>query len=145
MRQGRLASIIFSAASMIVTMVYIILFVGADRSAPEFTYQETNVSYREGMDRAELLTGVSAYDDGDGDVTERIVIEKVSEDREGGFVVVFYAVSDLSGNAAKSSRVFDAVFDQTEETGNKNVREETGSFPEAGIEAEIKAGVGQLE
>ena len=135
MKQGRLAGIIFSAASAALIVIYIILSIGLDRSAPEFSYQETNILYKAGMDLSELLTGVSAYDSVDGDMTERIVVEKVIEDRESGSAVVFYAVSDLSGNAAKSSRVFKAVFNGMDGEADIVEEESEGNFPEAGIDA----------
>lgn len=137
MKQGRLAGIIFSVASIALIVIYIILSIGLDRSAPEFSYQETNILYKAGMDLSELLTGVSAYDSVDGDMTERIVVEKVIEDRESGSAVVFYAVSDLSGNAAKSSRVFKAVFDDMDGEADIVEEESEGNFPEAGIDAEM--------
>lgn len=133
MKQGRILGILFSAASVVLIVACVVMSLREDRSAPEFSYQETDVLYREGMDPSGLLRGVGAYDNRDGDVTGRIVVEKVIEDREGGSAIVFYVVSDLSGNAAKSSRVFEAVFDDidTEE------EEVSGGFPEAGIDAEL--------
>lgn len=141
MKQGKILGIIFSVASVALIVIYIILSLGSDRGAPEFSYQETNVLYKEGMDLQDLLAGVSAYDSVDGDVTGRIVVEKVIEDQESGSAVVFYAVSDLSGNAAKSSRVFQAVFDGPDGEAYEGENESTGifpgSFPEAGIDAEL--------
>jgi hypothetical protein len=49
-----------------------------------------------------------ARDDVDGDLTSRIVVEKTILDEEQETAVVYYAVSDLSGNVTKQSRVFPA-------------------------------------
>lgn len=57
------------------------------------------------MEHTWLLEGITAYDSKAGDVTDRIVLEKLIERREDNIVVVFYAVSDRTGNVAKASRV----------------------------------------
>ena len=129
MRQDKVIGIILAVMSVILVVVCAVLYIGMDRVAPTIEFQAASFDYLEGMDQAELLRGVSAFDTNDGDVTERIVIEKIIENKENNTVVVFYAVSDKSGNAAKASRVFDAIY-MEEEKGS-------GRFPEAGIDADI--------
>lgn len=113
-----------------------ILYVKADRTAPVIAFESVDTVYREGMDEAEILAGARAYDSVEGDVTGRIVIEKIIEVPENGQAVVFYAVSDSSGNVAKASRVFEAVFD---------VEKETGGAAEGLMEAGITAELGSLQ
>lgn len=129
MRQDKVIGIILAVMSVILVVVCAVLYIGMDRAAPTIEFQASSFDYLEGMDQSALLRGVSAYDSNDGDVTERIVIEKIIENKENNTVVVFYAVSDKAGNAAKASRVFDAVYVEEEK--------ESGRFPEAGINAEI--------
>ena len=143
MKQGRTAGILFMAASGVLGAACLVLSARSDREAPRITFGVSDAVYREGMDREALFEGVTAYDVVDGDVTERIVIEKVIEDKEKGRAVVFYAVSDLSGNAAKASREFPAEYGGSVETAQGG-RE---PFLTAGIEAEIRqmesAGAGE--
>ncbi|MCM1126040.1 MAG: hypothetical protein NC429_06160 [Lachnospiraceae bacterium] len=128
-RQGKAAGIIFAGLNIILVILCAVLYLGTDRKAPEITFQASDAVYREGEENMELLAGTAAYDSTDGDITDRIVIEKIIEDRNAGSAVVYYAVSDYSGNVAKASRVFDAVYQKEEE--------ESERFPEAGFEAEI--------
>ena len=56
-------------------------------------------------DREELLQGVSANDDRDGDVTDSLIVESVGGITGDGQAVVHYAAFDRSGNVAKLSRI----------------------------------------
>ena len=58
----------------------------------------------EGMSEEELLSGISASDETDGDVTGSLVIEKISETGN-GTVIVTYGARDRENNVAKVSRV----------------------------------------
>lgn len=126
MKQGKVISIALTAVNAILIMVCAVMYLRADRIAPEFSFQASDIRYRQDMDKQELLAGITAYDRIDGDVTDRIVIEKVTENQRDSVAVVFYAVSDLSGNVAKTSKLFQAVYDK-----------EAESFMEAGINAEF--------
>lgn len=147
MKQGRVMGITIAVINLILITVCGGLYLRKDREKPRFEFETSGIVYSEGMDTAGLLEGVRAYDTVDGDVSSRIVIEKITGDWTGGYggtpgeetgkdsVTVFYAVSDKAGNVAKASRVFEAVFDG-EENREENSRAE--SFPGAGIDAELK-------
>ena len=79
------------------------------------SFSENDLIYYSGIDNEKLLQGVSAMDAKDGDVSDRIVVEKIVQNKNESRAVVYYAVTDLDGNAAKASRVFEAV---DEATGN---------------------------
>ncbi len=134
MRWNRIMGILLAAANGILLFLCAILYIGKDRQEPELAFEAVRTVYREGMETKELLEGVSARDAKDGDISGRIVIEKISENREENTVVVFYAVSDQAGNVARASRVFEAAFTKQDE---ENVE---GRFLDAGIEAELKEG-----
>lgn len=131
MKQSWIAGIIFAAVNVILIVVCAVLYLRTDRTPPEIEFYASEAIYTEGEENTGLLEGVSARDSVDGDVTGRIVIEKIIEDREANSAVVYYAVSDFSGNVAKASRVFDAVYMKEEEV------EISERFPEAGIDAEM--------
>ena len=82
-------------------------FITKDRQAPVISFSENETLYFEGIDEHELLKGTGAFDKKDGDVSSRVVVEKIIFDAESMQATVYYAVSDHSGNVAKASRVFD--------------------------------------
>ena len=134
MKRNRVTGILLAVANGILLFLCAILYFGKDREGPELTFEAVQIVYREGMETKELLEGVSARDAKDGDISSRIVIEKISENREENTVVVFYAVSDMAGNVARASRVFTAVYTEQGEESVEN------RFLDAGIEAELKEG-----
>lgn len=111
MKPDKTAAIIFTAVNVILIAVCIVFYVGMDRKCPEFKFQVSSLTYNESMEQVRLLENIMAYDNKDGDVTDRIVVEKMVENKAESSVVVFYAVSDLAGNVAKISRVFPAEFE----------------------------------
>lgn len=129
MKQGKIIGIALAVVNAILIIICAVMYLRADRTAPEFSFQASDIRYRQGMDTQELLAGITAYDRTDGDVTDRIVIEKITENHKDSVAIVFYAVSDLSGNVAKTSKQFQAVYDQ-----------EAENFMEAGINAEFSKG-----
>ena len=52
----------------------------------------------------DLLTGVTAYDGKDGDITSRVIVESISNFSESGVCMVTYAVVDNDDHAEKESR-----------------------------------------
>lgn len=130
MKQDKIIGIVFTAMNLILVIVCIVLYLRTDRRAPEFEFYASEVIYTEDMEQGKLFEGVNAYDSNDGDITDRVVIEKIIEDRENRSAVVYYAVSDKAGNVAKASRVFEAIYIEKE-------GQESGRFPEAGIDAEM--------
>ncbi len=134
MRWNRIMGILLAAANGILLFLCAILYFGKDREGPELTFEAVETVYREEMESQELLKGVSAYDTKDGDISGRIVVEKISENRGENTAVVFYAVSDRAGNVARASRVFTAVYTEQGEESVEN------RFLDAGIEAELKEG-----
>ena len=108
-------AIVFTVLNLILIVVCVVLLLNRDRKAPVLSFSENDLIYYSGIDNEKLLQGVSAMDAKDGDVSERIVVEKIVQNKNESRAVVYYAVTDLDGNAAKASRVFEAV---DEATGN---------------------------
>lgn len=118
MKNERTVGIMLAIANAVLAIVSVVLYIGTDRTEPRFEFMEANIIYEEGMEDSRLLEGISAYDNEDGDLTGKIVVEKRIENREQNLAVIFYAVSDEAGNVAKCSREFTAIY-QTE-TGEAN-------------------------
>jgi hypothetical protein len=98
----------------------------SDRTAPEMRFMAMDLTYDSKTAESELLKGVMAYDSVDGDLTNRVVVEKTILDEEQQTAVVYYAVSDLSGNVTKQSRVFPA--DIADIKGIKEEKEEVNIY-----------------
>ncbi len=102
----------------------------SDRTAPEMRFMAMDLVYDSNTTESELLKGVMAYDAVDGEITDRVVVEKAILDEEQQTAVVYYAVSDLSGNVTKQSRVFPADIEDIKGTKEENeeVNIYTGGF-----------------
>ena len=122
MKHSSLIAGIFTVFNFILAAVCVMLYLKQDRVKPEFAFQANGTVYTRQTPEEELMQGITAYDDTDGDVTGRIVIEKIVENREDSSVVVFYAVSDLAGNVTKVSRVFPARLPKEEEETEESSR-----------------------
>lgn len=119
MKQSKVPVIILAIANIVLIIVCAFMYMRMDRTEPKLEFHTVDIVYRQNMDTAELLTGVTAYDSVDGDITDRVVIEKITENPQDHSVVVFYAVSDKAGNVTKASRFFEAVFDEASEEESK--------------------------
>lgn len=79
--------------------------VGADKTGPEIRYGNESLVYHEGMSDSELLEGVTAFDEKDGDVTDSLAVESAYP-VEDGQVVVVYVAKDKSNNITKSKQFY---------------------------------------
>lgn len=111
MKQSKVIGIILIVLNIALVIVCIILSARQDKTKPVFDFQAAEVVYRTGMDEEKLKEGITAKDNADGDITDRIVVEKIVTDPTENTAVVFFAVSDKAGNVAKCSKVFPAALD----------------------------------
>lgn len=124
MKNGRTVGVMLAIANTALAIVSVVLYIGTDRTEPRFEFMETDIIYEAGMEESRLLEGISAYDNEDGDLTDKIVVEKRIENQEQNLAVIFYAVSDKAGNVAKCSREFTAVYrTETGEAGSVEAQE----------------------
>lgn len=80
------------------------LFSKTDDTLPAVSLETDTIHADLSDNTAALLVGVSAYDEKDGDITERIIVESVSHFVEPGISIVTYAVCDSDNHVAKASR-----------------------------------------
>lgn len=116
MKHSKALGIVFAIANVILIIVCIFMYMRVDKTEPKLEFHTVDMVYKPEMDMGELLVGVTAYDSVDGDITDRIVVEKITENHKEGSAVVFYAVSDKAGNVIKASRLFEADFDKSAES-----------------------------
>lgn len=151
-------AVVFTVLNIILIVTCVVLLLGRDRKAPVLSFSENDLIYYSGIDNEKLLQGVAAMDAKNGDVSDRIVVEKIVQNKNEDRAVVYYAVTDLDGNVAKASRVFGAV---NESTGNamKDIgmagfdgdmdeaisNETEGMTPEIGGNEEMQENVGDMQ
>ncbi len=121
--KGNIIAIFMNILSVVLVIFIVLLYLKSDRTEPEFRFSALDLVYSADTAEEELLQGIAAYDSVDGDVSSRIAVEKVVLNKEDALAVVYYAVSDLSGNVTKQSRVFDADVDSFAEEEDSEVYE----------------------
>ena len=82
--------------------------IRTDSKAPKITVEQPDVIPEVSVQdpQSVMLQGMSAWDDRDGDVTDLIIVEKITKLDASGQVQVSYAAFDRSGNVAKTQRIF---------------------------------------
>ena len=84
--------------------LYVSEKVNTDKTIPVITLEEEIIEVSLKATDEEMLAGVTAYDEKDGDLTDRIIIESVSRFTEKGVSKITYAVCDSNNNVAKATR-----------------------------------------
>ncbi len=127
--RGNILGIFFSILSGVLIFLIVVAYGRSDRTAPEFRFSATDIIYDSQTTDNNLKVGINAYDAKDGDLTSRIVVEKVVLNREKETAVVYYAVADYSGNVTKQSRVFPADIADIDSFGDSSETMEDPMFP----------------
>lgn len=78
--------------------------ISMDRAAPRINIPEDEITYQEGEDTTLLLKDVTAWDDVDSDVTDKVRVDSIIPDKDGRTATVVYAAYDSSNNVAKEKR-----------------------------------------
>lgn len=100
--------IIVLIAFFFVTVASLAVFISEkldeDKTIPVITVEEEMLEVSLKTTDEEILKGVTAHDEKDGDLTDRIIIESISGFTEKGVSKVTYAVCDSNNNVAKATR-----------------------------------------
>ena len=134
--RGNILGIFFSILSGVLIFLIVVAYGRSDRTAPEFRFSATDIIYDSQTTDNNLKVGINAYDAKDGDLTSRIVVEKVVLNREKETAVVYYAVADYSGNVTKQSRVFPADIADIDSFGDSSETMEDPMFPNIALSEE---------
>ena len=92
------------ALSLCLFAVFYIIEISEDKTVPKLTVNSEILDVSLAADEKEMLKGVTAYDEKDGDLTSRIMIESISKFTEKGVAVVTYAVCDDDNHVATARR-----------------------------------------
>lgn len=105
MRRIRLAVVGIFVLSLIAFIVFnIVNRVTTDSTPPVITGESDTVTVSVAAEESELLAGLTATDDEDGDLTGEIMISSMSNFTEPGKRTVSYVVFDASNNASTLTR-----------------------------------------
>lgn len=105
MRRIRLAVMGIFVLSLIAFIVFnIVNRVTTDSTPPVITSESDTVTVSVAAEESELLAGLTATDDEDGDLTGEIMISSMSNFTEPGKRTVSYVVFDASNNASTLTR-----------------------------------------
>ncbi len=98
-------SLITLAACTVGFLTYLILHrISIRNTEPEITCETDVIRVSVNAPREELLAGVTAFDAEDGDLTDSVIIESISQFVEKGKCTITYAVFDSRNKAATASR-----------------------------------------
>lgn len=101
-----------------------------DHTGPEIIADSSSdLVYSPDMSEAELLEGISAVDEKDGDVSDTLTVESVYETDDSS-VVISYAAKDNDNNITKYKRTMKAENTEEDEEGEDSPAEENGSSEE---------------
>lgn len=90
------------AAAVVIALIICVLLLGGDSTGPVITVP-SDLQYRSGMTDDELLAGVTAVDNKDGDVSDTLIVKSVIELSDGNNVKITYAAQDSSNNISVKS------------------------------------------
>ena len=96
--------VLFVIVSGVFGWMYIDEKINADETIPVITIENDMLEVSLTADDKELLQGVTAYDEKDKDITDKIIVESVSNFIDDGICKVTYAVCDNDNHVAKKTR-----------------------------------------
>lgn len=97
--------IAFAFVSIASAFVFISEKLAVDKTIPQITVEGDMLEVSLKATNEELLKGVTAYDEKDGDLTEKIIVESISRFTQKGISKVIYAVCDSNNNVSKATRM----------------------------------------
>ena len=96
--------VLFTITLIAFTFIFIREKLTEDKTIPKITVKGEIIDVSLKATDKELLQGISAYDEKDGDLTGDIIIESVSRFIETGVSKVTYAVCDSDNNITTATR-----------------------------------------
>lgn len=104
MKKLKILVVILAAAIVAGNVLLTLRSAAADKKAPELNVPGDSLKLSIEAEESEYLKGVTANDNRDGDLTDQVFIEHISQLTGDNTVTVTYGVFDAAGNAATASR-----------------------------------------
>lgn len=100
---------LFVTLIFVVTSVLFVYFsvkekVTTDSTVPVITLESEVLEVPLDAEKGDLLDGVSAFDEKDGDLTDKVIVESVSDFTQPGVCRVTYAVCDSNNHVSTATR-----------------------------------------
>ncbi len=126
MKQEKLVAVLI-AGCLILGGAALVVRGSQDRQAPVIKVKKADFTYQEGQGYGELLKGVSAEDNRDGDLTDEVFVDRVVQIKDGK-AIVYYGVMDKAKNVGTAKRTVNYVEDgnvhpKTEDTVGENTEQ----------------------
>lgn len=99
-----LVATLFIVTTVLFVVFYINEKITIDNTVPVISVEGELIDVSFDATQEELLQGVTAYDEKDKDITDRIIVESVSNFLDDGICKVTYAVCDNDNNVANATR-----------------------------------------
>ena len=99
-----IVALAFVAVSAVFIEYYLTEIRTKDDTIPKIEISGDIVEVKSKESRKELLKGVTAYDEKDGDLTDRVIVESISRFIEPGVCKISYAVCDNNNHVARATR-----------------------------------------
>jgi hypothetical protein len=96
--------VILFAVTTLIFMILNIIHYKTDNTIPVIKINGEMVNVSLNADTDELMQGVTAYDENDGDITSKVIIESISRFIEPGVSIITYAVCDNDNHVATATR-----------------------------------------
>lgn len=114
-------TIFMTLLCVVLLAVCAVLYVSEDRQGPEIRIPDGSVDYAQGDDTEVLLSGVTAADARDGDVSDTLRVVQVTDMSSLNYVVVTYVAKDRSNNITKTDRWINLTDGTTSEAPAENL------------------------
>lgn len=106
MKKLKLASFVIFCVSLAASLIFWFTQVRkGDRIGPVITMDQQELTVGLNATDEDFLKGVKAVDENDGDVTDSLVVESVSNFLSGGRRLVVYAAVDRHNNVSRANRI----------------------------------------
>lgn len=106
---------ILAVLSVILACVFYWLKGQGDYTPPVISFPDHEITFTEGENKENLLKGVTAIDETDGDVSDTLVVESVIPMRDELRATVIYYAKDKSNNVGKATRTVSYLTEETKE------------------------------
>lgn len=134
----RLLVLVLAAGCVVLGAVSVMLSVREDNHPPVVSVEEMEITYVEGADYSSLLKGISAKDSHDGDLTDKIFVDRVIP-LDNGKAVVYYGVLDSDKNVGTAVRKVEYVQNVPTDTQDKKNSETYDSQDDVKDDADVDA------
>lgn len=104
----RILRVAVTAVFIVTAALFVIFYFGeklnTDNTIPVITVENDLLEVSLDATKEDFLQGVTAYDEKDKDITDKIIVESVSKFLDDGICKVTYAVCDSNNNVANATR-----------------------------------------